>query len=55
MDKTNINALVQTIERSLHSIYKNRSSIEQYNFKKSSIYIICLACSFVLCPFGVLV
>ena len=29
MDKTNINALVQTIERSLDSIYKNRFSIEQ--------------------------
>jgi len=26
------NALVQAIERSLHSIYKNRFSIEQYNF-----------------------
>ena len=33
MDKTNINALVQTIERSLHSIYKNQFSIEQYNFQ----------------------
>ena len=30
MNKTNINALVQTIERSLDSIYKIRFSIEQY-------------------------
>ena len=30
MDKTNIDALVQTIERFLDSIYKNRFSIEQY-------------------------
>ena len=32
MDKTNINALVQSIERSLHLIYKNRFSIKQYQF-----------------------
>ena len=30
IDKTNINALVQSIERSLHLIYKNRFSIKQY-------------------------
>ena len=33
MDKTNINAFVQTIERSLQSTFKNLFSIEQYNFK----------------------
>ena len=32
MDKTNINALVQSIERSLHLIYKNIFSIKQYQF-----------------------
>ena len=32
MDKTNINALVQSIERSLHLIYKNLFSIKQYQF-----------------------
>ena len=35
MDKTNINALVQIIERSLDSIYKNRFSIEQYLIYKT--------------------
>ena len=30
MYKTNINALVQSIERSLHLIYKNRFSIKQW-------------------------
>ena len=32
MDETNINALVQSIERSLHLIYKNIFSIKQYQF-----------------------
>ena len=32
MDKTNINALVQSIERSLHLIYKNIFSIKQNQF-----------------------
>ena len=32
MDKTNINALVQSIECSLHLIYKNLFSIKQYQF-----------------------
>ena len=32
MDKTNINALAQSIERSLHLIYKNVFSIKQYQF-----------------------
>ena len=32
MDKTNVNALVQTIERFLHLTYKQRFSIEQYLF-----------------------
>ena len=32
MDKTNINALVQSTERSLHLIYKNIFSIKQYHF-----------------------
>ena len=32
MDKTNINALVQSIERSLHLIYKNLFSIKKYQF-----------------------
>ena len=32
MDKTNIDALVQSIERSLHLIYKNLFSIKQYQF-----------------------
>ena len=32
MDKTNINALVQSIERSLHLIYKKLFSIKQYQF-----------------------
>ena len=34
MGKTNINALVQSIERSLHSIHKHRFSIKQYQFHK---------------------
>ena len=34
MDKTNINALVQLIERSLHLRYKNRFSIKQQKFKQ---------------------
>ena len=34
MDKTNINALVQSIERSLHLIYKNLVSIKQKKFKQ---------------------
>ena len=34
MGKTNINALVQSIERSLHTIHKNRFSIKQYQFHK---------------------
>ena len=32
MGKTNINAHVQSIERSLHLIYKNLFSIKQYQF-----------------------
>ena len=32
MAKTNINVLVQSIERSLHLIYKNMFSIKQYQF-----------------------
>ena len=32
MDKTNINVLVQSIEHSLHLIYKNLFSIKQYQF-----------------------
>ena len=32
MDKTNINALGQSIERSLHLIDKNLFSIKQYQF-----------------------
>ena len=32
MDKTNINALVQSIERSLHLINKNLFSIKKYQF-----------------------
>ena len=32
MDETNINALVQSIECSLHLIYKNIFSIKQYQF-----------------------
>ena len=32
MGKTNINALVQSIERSLHLIYENLFSIKQYQF-----------------------
>ena len=32
MDKTNINALARSIERSLHLIYKNIISIQQYQF-----------------------
>ena len=32
MDETNINALVQSIERSLHLIYKNIFSIKQNQF-----------------------
>ena len=32
MDKTSINALVQSIKRSLHLIYKNLFSIKQYQF-----------------------
>ena len=32
MDETNINVLVQSIERSLHLIYKNIFSIKQYQF-----------------------
>ena len=32
MDKTNINVLAQSIERSLHLIYKNMFSIKQYQF-----------------------
>ena len=34
MDKTNINALVQSIERSLHLIYKNLFSMKQYQFPR---------------------
>ena len=34
MDKTNINALIQSIERSVHSIYKNRFSVKQQKFKQ---------------------
>ena len=37
MDKTNINALVQSIERSLHLIYKNLFSIKQYQFPPKRI------------------
>ena len=32
MNKTNINALVQTIERSLDSIYKNQESILRLSY-----------------------
>ena len=32
MDKSNINALVQSIERSLHLIYKSLFSIKRYQF-----------------------
>ena len=32
MDKTSINALVQSIKRSLHLIYKDLFSIKQYQF-----------------------
>ena len=46
MDETNINALVQSIERSLHLIYKNIFSIKQYQFpppqKKKKLALICL-------------
>ena len=35
MDKTNINALVQSIEHSLHLIYKNIFSIKQYQFHQN--------------------
>ena len=34
MDKTNINALVKSIECSLHLIYKNQFSIKQQKFKQ---------------------
>ena len=34
MDKTNINALVQSIECSLHLIYKNRFSTKQKKFEQ---------------------
>ena len=34
MDKTNINVLVQSVECSLHLIYKNRFSIKQQKFKQ---------------------
>ena len=34
MDKTNINALVQSNELSLHLIYKNLFSIKQYQFPR---------------------
>ena len=34
MDKTNIDALVQSIACSLHLIYKNRFSIKQEKFKQ---------------------
>ena len=33
MDKTNVNALDQKIERSFHSIYQDRFSVEQYKFQ----------------------
>ena len=33
MNKTNINSLVQSIERSLHLIHRNRCSIKQYQFQ----------------------
>ena len=39
MDKTNINALVQSIERSLHSINKNLFSIKQYQFPPKLTWI----------------
>ena len=39
MDKTNINALVQSIERSLHLIYKNLFSIKQYQFPPKLAWI----------------
>ena len=42
MDKTNINALVQSIERSLHLIYKNIFSIKQYQFPPKKLARICL-------------
>ena len=32
MDKTDINSFVQSVECSLHLIYKNRFSIKQYQF-----------------------
>ena len=34
MDKTNINPLVQSIERSLHLTYKNQFSIKQLKFNQ---------------------
>ena len=39
MDKTNINALVQWVEHSLHLIHKNRFSIKQYQFQKNLAWI----------------
>ena len=42
MDKTNINVLVQSIERSLHLIYKNIFSIKQYQFPPKKLARICL-------------
>ena len=42
MDKTNINALVQSIERSLHLIHKNIFSIKQYQSPPQKLARICL-------------
>ena len=39
MDKTNINALVQSIEHSLHLIYKNIFWIKQYQFHPNLAWI----------------
>ena len=49
MGKTNINAIVQTIERSLHSMYKNRFSIEQQQiFLTFALSVLCTIVIYVL-------
>ena len=45
MDKTNINALVQSIERSLHLINEDLLSIKQYQFPPPKLPYLATVCS----------
>ena len=49
MSKTNINAIEQTIKRSLHSMYKHQFSIEQYQiFLTFALSVWCMNVIYVL-------